>query len=683
MARKARRPSNQPVPAGGTPPAAGGAALTWTDRDRRYWPAVVVIFLVAVGLRLFHLGVMSASSSGWIGSPAAIFQHDEAIYSIFSYNFQDYNFDPVYHGPTLYHIIKSMYLLFGEHGDHDFSARLVSVVMGLLTLWMVIDPGRRWLGSRGALWALGVLAISPVMVTYQRRILFDAWVVVLTLGSVLCFQNAISNRPGTWRWRGTWIGLVALLTVFLCTKANSFFVIAMLISFWVLTRVRHLGPRDFLTRMPTQLPLFLFVVLSIAAALALRDENQRRNELALQVVGFVCSLLLWEWLRRPAPEPRVKRTAKPAAAAAAPALDAPKTPAILWPKPDLITVALSVVVGAFLYAFLFGHGYRWWHDPIHEIRNHWPEIKDAMPRMLQYWGGQQKQPRLPGRHDFYLTLMIAYELPILIAAVCGIYRASRRRTRFTDLLLWWTFTSYTLYAVANEKVPWLMMHVLLPFGLLAGWWLGQVQFTKRAAHWAFTVGVALSALFLLRNVCATNYERALDHREPMFYAFTSEAFRDAYFKAIEVAHDAPGDIWIFNAWPASWYMRHADKEFPGAAVFYDEGFPAAAKGSFRLVVCKEEDFETKKGDGSVERNPKFVGLHKWIYDPVTNSVVKDGVGEPPYILLWPRLSWSSLRPDKWIDWFITRKATTDQAPDNSTDPFLTEWSHIPVVVATP
>jgi hypothetical protein len=32
---------------------------------------------------------------------------------------------------------------------------------------------------------------------------------------------------------------------------------------------------------------------------------------------------------------------------------------------------------------------------------------------------------------------------------------------------------------------------------------------------------------------------------------------------------------------------------------------------------------------------------------------------------------------------MTRKATTDQAPDNSTDPFLTEWSHIPVVVATP
>src|SRR5262245_33570791 len=317
MARKARRSSNQPPPAGSSAPAAAAAPLTWTDRDRRYWPAVILILLVAVGLRLYHLGVTTSSSTGWYGNPAAIFQHDEAIYSIFSYNFQDYNFDPVYHGPTLYHIIKSMYLLFGTNGDHDFSARLVSVMMGLLTLWMVIDPGRRWLGSRGALWALGVLAISPVMVTYQRRILFDAWVVVLTLGSILFFQNAISNKPGTWRWRWTWVGLVALMTTFLVTKANAFFVVAMLISFWVLTRVRNLGPRNLITRMPTQLPIILFVVVSIAAALALRDENQRRNELALQIVGFVCSLLLWEWLRRPAPEPRAKRGAKPAAALAA------------------------------------------------------------------------------------------------------------------------------------------------------------------------------------------------------------------------------------------------------------------------------------------------------------------------------------------------------------------------------
>jgi hypothetical protein len=36
--------------------------------------------------------------------------------------------------------------------------------------------------------------------------------------------------------------------------------------------------------------------------------------------------------------------------------------------------------------------------------------------MLEYWGGQQAKPRLPGRHDYYIVLMALYELPIALAA---------------------------------------------------------------------------------------------------------------------------------------------------------------------------------------------------------------------------------------------------------------------------
>jgi hypothetical protein len=101
-------------------------------------------------------------------------------------------------------------------------------------------------------------------------------------------------------------------------------------------------------------------------------------------------------------------------------------------------------------------------------------------------------------------------------------------------------------------------------------------------------------------------------------------------------------------------------------------------------VCQEPDFEKEK-DG------KFKGFHKWTVDPVTKQVVRDSGGENPYILLWPRISWSSLRLDKWLHWFITRDAPLPpgdpwwgQHPEADNDTaFLTEWSHIPVVVATP
>jgi predicted membrane-bound mannosyltransferase len=713
MGRKARRASSQPVSA--VPASARGAAVasspsphTWTERDKRYWPVVFAVFAVALCLRFFYLGVMTSSSDGWTGvsvfADGPTFMHDEAIYSIFSKNFHEYNFDPVYHGPTLYHLLIVFITLFG---DSDFSTRSAAVFTGFLTMFFVIAPGRRWMGARGGLWCALLIAISPVMVTYQRRILFDSWVVLLTLACVLVFQSAITTKPDTWRWRAAWIGLAALVSTFLTTKANSFFVIAMLASFWVLTRVRNLGPRDWLVKLPSSFPLILFLFFAVATiVLAERDGNIDFGGLVLMKggnvilkerilagIGFVCCALLWEWLRRPAPEQRPQKrikvvTAPVLAASGAPAegggepVPAPVTapapaapPSILWPKPDVWAVVLSLLVAAFLYAFFYGHGVYWFREavdkgPVHVVQKHWPEIKNAMPRMLEYWGGQQKAPRLPGRHDYYLPFLIAYELPIMIAAVCGIFRAGRRRTRFTDLLLWWTFTSFTLYSIANEKVPWLATHVEFPFLLIAGWWLGQVRFAESAKRQVFAVAILLSAAYLLRGVVATNYQRANDNAEPMFYAFTSDAFKDTYFRAIRESLGKEGDIWVYNAWPASWYMRHADKEFPGAAVLYDETFPKTTN-PLRLVVCQEPDFEKEK-DG------KFAGFHKWTYDRATGEVLRDAGGENPYVLLWPRISWEALLPNRWAHWFLTREASRPEAEE----PFLKEWSHIPVVVAT-
>ena len=74
---------------------------------------------------------------------------------------------------------------------------------------------------------------------------------------------------------------------------------------------------------------------------------------------------------------------------------------------------------------------------------------------------------------------------------------------------------------------------------------------------------------------------------------------------------------------------------------------------------------------------------------VTGRVVEEGRGENPHVLNWPRLSWYSLRPDLFTRWFFRREAMIPSYPlpaDHgffTNQAFLTEWSHIPVVVATP
>jgi predicted membrane-bound mannosyltransferase len=659
-ARRAQVTAGAPVAARpvAEPPADPNA---WTRRDPRYWPVAGAILVLGAAMRLYHLA-----------TPA--FQHDEAIYSVFSNNFRDYNFDPVYHGPSLYHIIKAFFLVLG---DNDFSARLVSVAMAMVTFGLVIGPARRWLGDRAALFSLALYAISPVMVTYQRRILFDAFVVVLTLASVLLFHKVRTSALGGAEWIAAWVGLVVVTVVFLATKANAFFIVAMLVSFFVATVAHNALGRAWIEAVPfpRQLPLLMFGVMSAAAIYwgPRYPEDMsltHKHELFLKIVAVASSAFLWEWLRRGAGSSRKAAPVERGTAA---------YPAGMGGVG--IGLALSLGAGALVYGFLFGHGYLWFAHPGQwwAARGQYlGDVQHAMTRMLEYWNGQQKTPRLPGRHDFYIPLMIAYELPILVAFIGGVARASRQRSPFTDLLIWWSFTSWTLYAVANEKVPWLMIHLAAPFALLGGWWLAQLK--PRGAMQPVAGALAVfGAAYLLRNVSACNYERAVDNREPMFYAFTAESFKDTLFHAIEVTRGQQGDFWIYNAWPPSWWMRSSATTY-GAVTFYaPEHEPPPNK--LRLAVCMEPDWEKYKKE-------RFAGWHTWTYQP-DKGVVADAAGANPHILNWPRLSWYSFRPDLFFDWFVHRKAEPPiypQPPHHSfftNTAFLTEWSHIPVVVATP
>jgi len=91
------------------------------------------------------------------------------------------------------------------------------------------------MGDRAVLWSTALLAVSPSVVTYSRRILHDSLVLVLTLGAILLFHQACRNRAWTERGYHKWLGLSCLMALFLATKANVFFIVALLGAFWVAT----------------------------------------------------------------------------------------------------------------------------------------------------------------------------------------------------------------------------------------------------------------------------------------------------------------------------------------------------------------------------------------------------------------------------------------------------------------
>ena len=147
------------------------------------------------------------------------------------------------------------------------------------------------------------------------------------------------------------------------------------------------------------------------------------------------------------------------------------------------------------------------------------DARAAIPRLLEYWGGQQKTPRLPGRHDYYVVLSLLYEVPILICGIGGVVaRGQKSLARSTIFWCGGRLASWAVYAVANEKVPWLLVHMALPFALLGGVWLGSLRMPRLA--WATLATCGL--LFSLRGDSAMIFERAGDNAEPIFYAQTPD-----------------------------------------------------------------------------------------------------------------------------------------------------------------
>ncbi len=85
---------------------------------------------------------------------------------------QGYRHDPVTHGPMQFHLMALAYTLFG---DTDFNSRLPQALFSIATV-IFVWKYRRYLGRVGALFAAGMMLISPYMLYYGRYARNEAFV---------------------------------------------------------------------------------------------------------------------------------------------------------------------------------------------------------------------------------------------------------------------------------------------------------------------------------------------------------------------------------------------------------------------------------------------------------------------------------------------------------------------------
>ena len=195
---------------------------SWLERPFRSivdvnWETVLytIIVVLAIVSRFYAVGERAMS-------------HDEVSHVYFSwrlYQGENYQHDPVTHGPLQFHLIALSYFLFD---DNDFSARIPAALFSVATIafmWFY----RRYLGRAGALIAAFLLLISPFLLFYGRYARNEAFVAlfgVITLWSILRYMETGAPKY--------MFVLTAVTALHFTTKETSFIYTAQALVFLAL-----------------------------------------------------------------------------------------------------------------------------------------------------------------------------------------------------------------------------------------------------------------------------------------------------------------------------------------------------------------------------------------------------------------------------------------------------------------
>lgn len=178
------------------------------------WAFFFLVLIAGLMLRWSHLDYLPL-------------HHDESIHAMFGQYFYDfpeiqfYKYDPEYHGPTLYMLLRPVYAMLGSS---DWSARSPIALLGSLSILVPI-LFRRFLRPVTVLLLTAAVALSPSLVYWSRFVREDY---IIFLGMFLILYGAVLAKPGA---RAFFI--LTGIAVNWATKANVFVFLGILVGYVV------------------------------------------------------------------------------------------------------------------------------------------------------------------------------------------------------------------------------------------------------------------------------------------------------------------------------------------------------------------------------------------------------------------------------------------------------------------
>ena len=439
--------------------------------ERLLW---LTLFVIAALTRLWDLGYRTQ-------------HHDESIHTVFSWNFATgdtpYVHNPLSHGPFLFHANALVYQLLG---GSDATSRLLPALTGIaivMTPWFLRD--RAFLGRWGALAAGAFLLFSPSFLYYTRFIRHDPYTALGSLVLIVAVFRYFHNP------HRKWILLAFASVAFLLTNHEIIFAIllAFVMVLWgalVLSRLRMLIPVHLialalvflllamnsmldwgplpeipwqsgtteaaqeyygeLLRHPLVIGALLIGVAFIAGSVyAIRTAARKRSS-----TGEVIEPLLGD-----APQGSVAKGIYDA-----------------WQDP--VSVGIGALIALWIFFGLF--------TTLFTNLNGIATGTYATNGTLLYWLGQHDVQRGQQPWFYFITEGVQYEWVAILLGLVGLISLAvtivrRLITRdfshdpkilFRVMIAVWMVFMFAVLSWAGEKMPWLIMHIVLPAAILAG-----------------------------------------------------------------------------------------------------------------------------------------------------------------------------------------------------------------------
>ena len=276
-------------------------------------------------------------------------------------------------------------------------------------------------------------------------------------------------------------------------------------------------------------------------------------------------------------------------------------------------------------------------------------LKEGIVGSIRYWLSQQPVNRGGSPWFYYLILMPAYEWPILLLGLAGVVVALRRPTTIRLFLVWMAFASIVVFSWASERMPWLIIHPLLPLALLAGIGAQSLWAVRRRLPAKAALGViGVLGLASVYFAVEASYLRAADPRELLVQVQTANdvpVIRDELMRLEAYSQRTTGhplgvqvDSWGGTGWPWSWYLRDVPVNF------YDMSGPLAFPPA-QAVLVADPNHATMA--------PKLKGYvaHKF------------------HLRVWWVPDWGAAGSRDWLRWVVHRTAWSPTAT-------MDEWLYL-------